>query len=294
MLPTTAQGGGVPDAELVIAGARLAEQAGFDSVHVGDHLLHPHPMLEALVTLGFVAASTERIAFGPCVMLLALREPVALAKQLSTLAAFAPGRLRLGVGVGGEYPDEFDAVGIPLDERGQRLGERVIELRSLLATGRDDRFDATVIGSPGDVPPVVFGGWHEASLRRAARLGDGWIGYLLNHDGFARRRRYLAEQRQQLDLTAPFTFGMLVPVLHDPAEGASARAAALWSGLTQRSGAFPTDRFAAGSADAIVTMLAGFEECDEVILAPADQGSGFLDHIAVLGDVVLPRLRAAS
>ena len=78
----------------VIEAARQAESAGFDGVYVGDHLLHPHPILESVVTLSIVAASTKRVSFGPCVMLLALRQPLVLAKQLATLSAFAPGRLR--------------------------------------------------------------------------------------------------------------------------------------------------------------------------------------------------------
>jgi alkanesulfonate monooxygenase SsuD/methylene tetrahydromethanopterin reductase-like flavin-dependent oxidoreductase (luciferase family) len=80
----------------VVAAARRAEATGFDGVYLGDHLLHPHPMLESIVTLSVVAAVTERISLGPCVMLFGLRHPVVLAKQLGTLAAFASGRLRVG------------------------------------------------------------------------------------------------------------------------------------------------------------------------------------------------------
>ena len=126
-----------------------------------------------------------------CVLLVALRPTVVLAKELATLAAFAPGRLRIGVGVGGEYPPEFAIAGVPLAQRGDRTETAVEQLRSLLA-GRP----TTVVGvdgveievtiapaAPGEVP-VLFAGWNEVALRRAARLGDGWIGYLLAPDSF--------------------------------------------------------------------------------------------------------------
>ena len=101
------------DTRRVVDAAQRAEAAGFDGVYVGDHMLHPHPILESIVTLSAVATSTGRVALGTCVLLVALRQPLVLAKQLGTLAAFAPGRLRVGVGVGGEYPGEFEAAGVP-------------------------------------------------------------------------------------------------------------------------------------------------------------------------------------
>ena len=88
----------------MIDAARVAEAAGFDGVYVGDHLVHPRPLLESVVTVSAVAASTAHVALGFCVLLVALRPTVLLAQQLATLAAFAPGRLRIGVGVGGEIP----------------------------------------------------------------------------------------------------------------------------------------------------------------------------------------------
>ena len=192
-------------------------------MYVGDHLVHPRPLLESVVTLTAVAASTAHIAIGFCVLLVALRQTVVLAKELATLAAFAPGRLRVGVGVGGEYPPEFAIAGVPLAQRGDRTETAVEQLRSLLA-GRP----TTVVGvdgveievtiapaAPGEVP-VLFAGWNEVALRRAARLGDGWIGYLLAPDSFPRRRSMLLECRAEFGLPiARFTTGMLLPVSPD-------------------------------------------------------------------------------
>jgi alkanesulfonate monooxygenase SsuD/methylene tetrahydromethanopterin reductase-like flavin-dependent oxidoreductase (luciferase family) len=276
----------------VVAAARLAEAGGFDGAYVGDHLLHPHPILESVVSLSVVAAATSRISVGPCVMLLGLREPVALAKQLGTLAAFAPGRLRVGVGVGGEYPAEFDAVDVPMTERGRRMEANLRRVRSLLADGigRDD-----VTSAPGatDVP-FLLAGWKDVSLRRAASHGDGWIGYLLAPDSFARRRAFLHECRAELGRASePFPTGMLVPVHVDRSAHALRAAAAAWGKLTDASSALPDRLFAAGSPDQIVDRLHQYWEagCTEFMLGPADQGEGYLDQVDLLATEVLPQLK---
>jgi alkanesulfonate monooxygenase SsuD/methylene tetrahydromethanopterin reductase-like flavin-dependent oxidoreductase (luciferase family) len=263
---------GPAGARRVLDGARRAEAAGFDGVYVGDHLVHPRPMLESVVCLSAIAAATERVTIGPCVMLVALRQTLVLARQLATLAAFAPGRLRVGVGVGGEYPDEFDAAGVPLGERGARTDAVVRALRTHV-----------------DVP-FVFGGWNRAALRRAARLGDGWIGYLLAPDGFARRRALLLGERAALTRSADrFTTGMLLPV----SSGSPTRAEREWATVTGMEAGFPAHLFVAGPPAAIVEQLRAYWErgCTDFVLAPTDQGAGFLDQVELLARDVLPQVR---
>jgi len=258
--------------------ARRAEDGGFDAVYVGDHVLHPRPMLEAVVTLATVAAATTRIAFGPCVLLLALRHPLIIANELATLAEFAPGRLRLGVGVGGEYPAEFDAVGVPLAERGARTTESLVQIRARIR----------------DVP-IFLGGSADAALRRAADHGDGWMGYLLGVDSFARRLARLDTlRRQSARANDPFTLGMLLPVHVTHDGGGRAAAAAAWTRLTSLASPLPDRLFIAGTPDDIVTDLDAYRRagCNELVLTPADHGSGYLQQVDELVGQVLPRLRA--
>jgi alkanesulfonate monooxygenase SsuD/methylene tetrahydromethanopterin reductase-like flavin-dependent oxidoreductase (luciferase family) len=303
MLPTAADPDhGRVDAKRVLDAARLAEAAGFDGVYVADHLVHPRPLLESVVTLTAVAASTARVTIGFCVLLVTLRPTVVLAKELATLATFAPGRLRIGVGVGGEYPPEFAIAGVPLAERGRRTEVAVRRLRSLLAgrpttvEGVDGvEIEVTIApAAPGTVP-VVFAGWNEAALRRAAMLGDGWIGYLLAPDSFARRRSLLLECRADLGFAAPFTTGMLLPVsLDDDAGGAAARAASAWSGVIANGAAVPDHLFVAGPPAAVLDQLHEYWErgCTDMVLSPVDQGAGFIGQVEVLAADVLPRVRA--
>jgi alkanesulfonate monooxygenase SsuD/methylene tetrahydromethanopterin reductase-like flavin-dependent oxidoreductase (luciferase family) len=295
MLPTVANlDTGRVDPARVLEAARRAEASGFDGVYVGDHLLHPHPLLESIVTLAAVAASTARLSLGPCVLLLALRQPVVVAKQLATLAAFAPGRLRVGVGVGGEYPAEFAATDVPLAQRGARLEAALRQVRSLL-TASGGRPDVTVAPSAPDVP-FLLAGWKEVSLRRAATHGDGWIGYLLAPDSFARRRAFIRKCRQDQGRAAePFTTGMLIPVHIDLSDQAPVSAAAAWARLTQAA-PLPDRLFAAGRPGAVLEQLHRFWEagCTEFMLGPADQGGGYLDQVDLIGEEILPALRAFS
>lgn len=281
----------------VLTAARRAEAAGFDGVYLGDHLLHPHPILESIVTLSAVAAVTRRISIGPCVLLAGLRHPVVLAKQLGTLAAFAPGRLRVGIGVGGEYPAEFEAAGVPLAGRGQRMEAVLRGVRSLLSGGVEGA-DLTFAPVAPDVP-FLLAGWKEAALRRAAACGDGWIGYLLRPGSFVRRRDFLLACRAELGRAGePFPTGMLIPVhvASGPADAAAAAASAAWSELTRASAPLPGHLFAAGEPEQVADQLHRYWEagCTEFMLGPADQGPGYLEQVELLAGEVLPRLRQFS
>jgi len=281
----------------VLTAAKRAEEAGFDGVYLGDHLLHPHPILESIVTLSAVAAVTERVCLGPCVLLAGLRKPVVLAKQLSTLAAFAPGRLRVGVGVGGEYPAEFEAAGVPLVERGKRMETVLRGVRSLLSSGTAGGDLAFAPVAP-DVP-FLLAGWKEVSLRRAATDGDGWIGYLLKPDSFRRRRDFLLNHRAELGRAdQPFPTGMLIPVHVAPGSAgeAATTASAAWGELTKASARLPEHLFAAGQPEQIAEKLHWYWKagCTEFMLGPADQGAGYLDQVELLATEVLPLLRQFS
>jgi alkanesulfonate monooxygenase SsuD/methylene tetrahydromethanopterin reductase-like flavin-dependent oxidoreductase (luciferase family) len=134
-----------------------------------------------------------------------------------------------------------------------------------------------------------------SARRRAARWGDGWIGYLLSVDSFARRRALLTQSRSELELDAAgFATGMLLPVYIDRRGGdAHARAGAAWGKLVAVETALPSHLFVAGSADEVVEQLHAYWQagCTEVMLAPADQGDGYFEQLDRLAGDVLPALR---
>ncbi|MFF4469675.1 LLM class flavin-dependent oxidoreductase [Streptomyces sp. NPDC001599] len=159
--------------------ARRAEQAGLDSLWASDHLATGAPFLESTVALAAAAGATDRLEVGFGVLQLALRRLSWTAKQLGTLHALAPGRLHLGVGLGGVPAQEWQAAGVPVAERARRTDEALRALPSLLAgrpTDLPDLPGAKVTLAPAvPTPPVWIGGGSPAALRRAAALGDGWL-----------------------------------------------------------------------------------------------------------------------
>ena len=97
---------------------RAVEELGFDSFWTGEHIVYHRPILEAATVLTYAATLTSRIKIGPATLILPLRHPTIVAKQFSCLDVISKGRVRLTVGVGGDYPREFAACGIPMKERG--------------------------------------------------------------------------------------------------------------------------------------------------------------------------------
>lgn len=173
----------------VAAAARRAEALGFDSVWVGDHLLCPAPVLDAPACLSVAAAVTERVGVGFSVMLIGLRPPAWAAKQLATIQTLSAGRLALGVGAGGEFPEEFAAAGVEHRTRGARLDAALEALPGLLAGAPVATANgaAPPLEPPVRMPPVLVGGRSDAALRRAARFGDAWLPMWLSPATLARR-----------------------------------------------------------------------------------------------------------
>jgi probable F420-dependent oxidoreductase len=189
--------------------ARLAvrvEALGFDSLWAPDHVAYSQPICDPLQVLAACAASTTTIRLGTCVYLPALRHPTLVAKMVASLDWLCDGRFTLGIGIGGEFPAEFAACGVPLAERGARTNESIGILRALWSgqePPRDGRFfDIPPVSlqplpaQPGG-PPIWVGGRSEAALRRAAWLSDGYLGYFLDAAGLRARMARIRLLREQ-------------------------------------------------------------------------------------------------
>ncbi len=215
----------------IVAAARLAEELGFGAAWVGDHLACPAPGLDAPSCLAAAAAVTDQIRLGLSVMLLGLRAPAWAAKILATIDHLSSGRLVLGVGVGGEFPAEFEAAGVPVRQRGARLDDALHVIRDLL-TGQPVTYEgrAITVTAPSlqpamaTPPPIYVGGRGEAALKRAAKHGDMWLPMWLTPDRIAERSQQLADLAEQESRPAPGT-ALLIGV-HIDDDRARARAAA--------------------------------------------------------------------
>jgi probable F420-dependent oxidoreductase len=183
--------------------ARLAEDNGFESLWTVEHTVIPsgyesqYPydasgrmpagndfaIPDPLVWLTWVGAATERIRLGTGILILPQRNPVTLAKELATLDVLSQGRVELGIGVGW-LREEFEALGVPFEERGARTDEYVAAMRSLWrepettfrgAFASFERCNSyPKPRQPGGIP-IVVGGHTNAAARRAGRLGDGFF-----------------------------------------------------------------------------------------------------------------------
>lgn len=176
----------------VVEAARLAERSGYDSIWAGDHLKCPAPGLDAPSCLAAAAAVTDGVALGFSVLLLGMRPLAWTAKQLATLQHLSGDRVRLGVGVGGEFPQEYEAAEVPLSGRGARLDRALELLPLLLAPGTEHSLEP-----PATMPPVLVGGRSDRALERAARFGDAWLPMWISPETLAQRGERLAELAHQ-------------------------------------------------------------------------------------------------
>jgi len=188
--------------------ARLAEELGFDTVYVSDHIVPPASAaqfgrnLESLTALAAIAAATSRVRVGSSVVVVPLREPVLFAKQVATIDVLSAGRLVLGVGAGW-VEGEFTNVGADFRTRGARTDEAIRLLRHLFSGSTEPfrgRFTTLEDFVFGPVPPqgaglpILVGGHSPAAVRRAATLADRYQPTFVAPDEFARlRREVLAE-----------------------------------------------------------------------------------------------------
>lgn len=184
----------LPDPGVFREIATTAEGLGYASLWCGDHLSFGNPILEGSVALASLGAYTNTITIGTGVLLLALRSPGLVAKQIASIDYLSGGRVICGVGVGGDSEKDFDLVGVPMNERGARTEEGIGVLRALWRDdpasfdGRFNEFSDVGLNpmpvSPGG-PPVWVGGRAPAALSRVGRLADGWMGYMVTPRRYA-------------------------------------------------------------------------------------------------------------
>jgi probable F420-dependent oxidoreductase len=183
--------------------ARALEDLGYDYVATGEHVAFPTPISNAFVALAVAAGATERIRLLSAVTILPLYPAALAAKLCAELAHHSAGRFDLGVGLGGEFPAEFEASGVPVQERGARADEALVVIRRLLSEtdvhfeGRFTRLSGvTLAPRPAAPPPVWVGGRRRQAMRRAARHGDVWMPYLYTPAQYRESRDVIAREAE--------------------------------------------------------------------------------------------------
>lgn len=187
----------MPDARKLVEYGVRVEELGYDSVWVWDHMLlgvDPNfPIIDSLTVLTGIAARTTRIKMGTGILVLPLRNPVALAKQLSSMDQLSDGRMLMGM-ASGWYKREFDAMGIPFEKRGKLMDENLEIMRRLWTEAsvsgeymNHKISKAVMYPKPAQAEiPILIGGYVDRVLQRAATVGDGWLTYFYRAEDFKR------------------------------------------------------------------------------------------------------------
>ncbi len=211
--------------ENIVSVARWAEELGYHSLWVSDHVVLPQkvdspypydwenhrwpypadtPWLDPLLALAWAGAVAPSLKLGTSVMVVPLRHPMLLAKQLASLDFLTGGRAILGAGAGW-MEEEFDLIGVPFARRGSRTAE-MVELMRAFWRGEVVNFQGEFYQAAGcqmyprpaqGIIPIVWGGHSDAALRRVAQVGDGWHPTLITMEqlaaGVHKLRQFAAE-----------------------------------------------------------------------------------------------------
>jgi probable F420-dependent oxidoreductase len=286
---------------------RLHELEGeaLDSLWVGGHVASRNPSPEAMMGLAQLAALTERVTIGTSILLLPLYPPALVAKQIADLDRATDGRVVLGIGVGGEYPQEFRACQIPLNERGRRTDEMIPLLRRLWTaeeithTGRYYAMEDVRIhpapAQPGG-PPIVVAGRKEPAMRRAATLGDGWFPYLYSPRRYAASVTTIDDVASAAgrDLSAFEWLVFLFVNVNPDGDAARDEAARTMGGTYNQDFRAMVDRVAAaGTVEEVTAKVQAFHDAGarHFVFSPATAGGDPRPVVDRLFGEVAPALR---
>lgn len=288
----------VPDPHLRRGVLNRAADAGLDYVTVGDHIsFHDGTGFDGLISATSILSSHDTLEAVVGVYLLGLRHPMLAARQLSTLAQLAPGRLTLGVGVGGEDRSEISNSGVDPRTRGRRLDETLELLRALLtgdAVTHDGEFfqldNARILPPPAVPIPIVIGGKGDSAVRRTAKYGDGWLGIFCSPRRFRDTREQILGAAEELGRNpSDFSVNVWCGLDDDPAV-----AEELISAKMQSMYHLPREKFQhvapAGTPRQVAEWLAEFVSAGAqsiTVIPVARSEDAGIDHAAAVRELLI-------
>jgi alkanesulfonate monooxygenase SsuD/methylene tetrahydromethanopterin reductase-like flavin-dependent oxidoreductase (luciferase family) len=291
----------------VASSARRLEDAGVDYAFCGEHFFFHVPVANTFVSLAAAAGATERIKLLSSITLLPLYPAPMAAKMASVLDVVSNGRFHFGVGVGGEFPAEFEALGAELKGRGRRVDEALQVIRALFSGERttfagefttlsDVRLDPPP-AQPGG-PPIWVAGRTAAAQRRAGRHADVWMPYMYTPSQFRDSMGVVAEAAAEAGRSPDAVGGSLWAwvCVHEDGDLARREITAMVSRNYNQDFSRLGHYLVAGTADEVVERLGEYRE--------AGAGSAQLmlgcrpelePHVLdLLTSEVMPRLREGS
>ncbi len=273
--------------EGIVRLAQAIEGIGFDQLDIFDHVVMGYPaagrpppvypprmpILEALTTLAYLAAATQRIGLGTEVLVLPQRQPVLVAKQVGTLDTLSGGRMRLGVGVGWQE-SEYDALGEAFTNRGQRMDEAIALLRACWADRQIDFpgefYSPTAVAMEPKPPqggglPIWIGGFSAKALERVGRLADGWLAPAVEDAEQAAAMMATVRQHAELAGRNPTAIGMQMMLDAPPRDAAGKGFYSDRDLVLRRVNSVAEMGFEWGALNATAIFQAGFRSVDAMI-----------------------------
>lgn len=285
--------------------ARELEELGYDYLCVGEHVFFHVPVSNGFISLAVAAGATSRIKLMSTITLLPLYPAALAAKLAASLDVASGGRFHLGVGVGGEYAKEFEACGVPVNERGARTNEALEVIRRLW-TADDVSFEGrftTLSGvtlAPQPVqqphPPIWVAGRKEAAMRRTARYADGWLPYMFTPEMLESSVDDIARYRAEYERDDPVRPGMFVFfAVHEDRDTGRQMAIDRLSKQYNQDFSGLVDKYAlAGTPDDCAARLQEYVDAGArtVILSSACPADHVDENHRLMSGAVIPRFRS--
>ena len=200
--------------------AKQIEDLGYDFLGCGEHVSFHGETANGIVSLSVAAGATERIRLMSAITLVPLYPAALLAKMGAALDVASGGRFTLGVGVGGEFPNEFDACGVPVNQRGSRTDD-ALEVITRTWTQTDvtyegryttlKNFSLKPLPIQKPRPPIWVSGRTDAAMKRAAKYADGWLPYMYTPEHLAKSIEKIKAFGEELGTDmSDFTFAIYI------------------------------------------------------------------------------------
>jgi len=284
--------------------AQRAESLGYDFVSTGEHVFFYGPIGNGFVSLAVAAGATSKIKLMSTITLAPLYPPALLAKLVTALDVASGGRFNLGVGVGGEYAKEFEACGVPVNERGARTDE-ALQILIKLCTEDDVHVDGrfttlsgvTLAPKPTQkpYPPIWISGRSDAAMRRAAQYGTGWLPYMYTPEQLAGSLEKINHLAANYDRSAPVKAGQFIFfAVHEDREQAIKMASERLSVQYNQDFSKLVHKYAvAGNPEDCVKRLREYVDAgaQTVMLNSACPGGYVGDNEKLMAEAVVPALK---
>ena len=277
--------------------ARTADELGFDSIAIPEHIVIPADMVDlmgpfwshAMTAMAFVAGATTRLVVDSAVIVMPYHDPVVFAKAVSTLDLLSGGRVRISIGVG-HAEREFEVLRAPFHERGRMTDEYLAAMIELW-TSDEPEYHGTYVDFDGVAfapkpvqqphPPIWVGGNSRAAMRRAARH-DGWYPWLITAEQLPECLDYVHAQPEFAARTRPFDVVMPLTTLavdehHQPLDGDLGRADVPVG--TQ------------STIDAVAQLAEIGVTCTSIPTPPTRSLDDHLDHLRCVAEEIMPAFR---